>query len=51
VTGDAGWAIEFEPRAEKDLARVDQPVARRVIAALNRKNQKPRICGAFVGSG
>jgi mRNA interferase RelE/StbE len=36
VTEDAPWAITFEPRAERDLARLDPPVARRVIAALDR---------------
>jgi mRNA interferase RelE/StbE len=36
VTEDARWAIRFEPRAERDLSRLDRPVARRVIAALDR---------------
>lgn len=29
-------AFTFEPRAERDLARLDPPAARRVIAALDR---------------
>jgi mRNA interferase RelE/StbE len=33
---DARWAIRFESRAERDLGRLDPPVARRVIAALDR---------------
>lgn len=36
MTDDAPWAITFESRAEKDLGRLDPPVARRVIAALDR---------------
>jgi mRNA interferase RelE/StbE len=36
LTEDAPWAISFESRAEKDLGRLDPPVARRVVAALDR---------------
>jgi len=36
VTEGARWAIRFESRAEKDLGRLDRPVAERVIAALDR---------------
>ena len=36
MTGDAPWAISFESRAEKDLGRLDPPIARRIIAALDR---------------
>jgi mRNA interferase RelE/StbE len=36
VTEDAPWAISFESRAERDLGRLDPPVARRVVAALDR---------------
>lgn len=33
---DARWALEFEGRAELDMARLDPQIARRVIAALDR---------------
>ena len=33
---DARWAIRFESRAERDLSRLDPPVKRRVLAALDR---------------
>ena len=33
---DARWALEFERRAGRDLARLDPQIARRVIAALDR---------------
>jgi mRNA interferase RelE/StbE len=36
VTDGTAWSIRFESRAEKDLGRLDPPVARRVIAALDR---------------
>lgn len=36
MSGDAPWTLSFESRAEKDLGRLDRPVARRVIAALDR---------------
>lgn len=36
MTDDARWAIRFEPRAERDLSRLDPPIARRVLAALDR---------------
>jgi mRNA interferase RelE/StbE len=40
VTDDAPWAIEFESRAERDLSRLDPPVARRVVAALDRLRER-----------
>ena len=36
MTEDVPWGIIFESRAEKDLDRLDPPVARRIIAALDR---------------
>ena len=30
------WTLTFEARAERDLARLDRQIARRVIAALGR---------------
>jgi mRNA interferase RelE/StbE len=33
---DARWALTFERRAERDLARLDPQIARRVTAALDR---------------
>lgn len=37
MAGDASpWAIRFEARAERDLGRLDPPVARRVVEALDR---------------
>jgi mRNA interferase RelE/StbE len=36
VSEDTRWALVFESRAEKDLARLDPPIARRVLGALER---------------
>ena len=36
MTGETPWSVGFESRAEKDLARLDPQVARRVIDALDR---------------
>jgi mRNA interferase RelE/StbE len=36
VADETPWALEFERRAEQDLRRLDPPVARRVLAALDR---------------
>lgn len=36
MSGEAPWALEFERRAERDLSRLDQTVARRVLAGLDR---------------
>jgi mRNA interferase RelE/StbE len=36
VAEDARWALKFERRAERDLARLDPQIARRVTAALDR---------------
>jgi mRNA interferase RelE/StbE len=33
---DARWTLEFERRAERDMARLDPQIARRVIVALDR---------------
>ena len=31
------WAIEFDPAAVKELAKLDKPVARRIIAFLRER--------------
>jgi hypothetical protein len=36
VSEDTRWALVFESRAEEDLARLDPPIARRVLGALAR---------------
>ena len=32
----AGWRVEFAPRAERDLRRLDPPIRRRILDALDR---------------
>jgi mRNA interferase RelE/StbE len=40
VSEDVPWSISFEPRADRDLRRLDPQVARRVLAALDRLLQR-----------
>lgn len=35
------WSVEFEPRADKDLERLDPPVKQRVLAAIDRVVDDP----------
>ena len=34
MTDDADWRLEFAPRARRDLKRLDPPIQRRVLAAI-----------------
>jgi mRNA interferase RelE/StbE len=37
----AGWRYEFTPRARRDLRRLDPPVRRRILTALDRLLEEP----------
>jgi mRNA interferase RelE/StbE len=37
----AGWRYEFFPRARRDLRRLDPPVSRRILAALDQLIEDP----------
>jgi mRNA interferase RelE/StbE len=39
---DDSWSIAFERRASKDLDRLDAPVKRRVLGAIDRLAREPR---------
>lgn len=42
------WSIEIEAGARKDLAKLDKPLARRIVAFLRERLQKlenPRVIG------
>lgn len=39
------WRVEFTPRATKDIRRLDRPVQRRVLEALDRLTEAPRLAG------
>lgn len=49
---DAPWAIRLESRAERDLARLDPQIARRVVAVLDRLLERDPSLGLrrLVGS-
>lgn len=41
------WVIEFDPAAKKELAKLDKPVAKRILAFLKeRMRGNPRAIGA-----
>ena len=39
------WRVEFTPRATKDIRRLDRPVQRRVLEALDHLTEAPRLAG------
>lgn len=40
------YAVQYDPKALKELARLDKPVARRIIKAVNILQGEPRPNGA-----
>lgn len=42
---DPHWRVEFAPRARKDLLRLDRPVQRRIVEALDRLAAGERLSG------
>jgi len=34
VTDDGAWRLKFAPRARRDLKRLDPPIQRRILAAI-----------------
>lgn len=42
---DPHWRVEFAPRARKDLLRLDRPVQRRIVEALDRLAAGERLAG------
>jgi len=41
------WTIEFDPAAKKELAKLDKPIAKRILAYLKeRVSEDPRMLGA-----
>lgn len=38
---DGGWTLRYSRRAEKDIARLDPPIRRRVLTALGDLSQDP----------
>lgn len=40
------YALQYDPRALKELSQVDKPMARRIVAAVDRLRAEPRPGGA-----
>lgn len=38
--------VEYDPKAAKELSRIDKPVARRILAAVGTLSTEPRPSGA-----
>jgi mRNA interferase RelE/StbE len=41
TAADGGWTLRYSRRAEKDIARLDPPIRRRVLAALGQLSKDP----------
>jgi mRNA interferase RelE/StbE len=42
---DPHWRVEFAPRAQKDLHRLDRPVQQRIVDALDRLASGAQLSG------
>lgn len=42
-----GWTLRYSRRAEKDIARLDPPIRRRVLIALGDLSQDPASAGGL----
>jgi mRNA interferase RelE/StbE len=40
------YAVQYDPRAAKELAKIDRPVARRIVRAIDALGAQPRPQGA-----
>ncbi len=48
---ESPYSILYDPKALKELSKLDKPTARRIITAINRLSSEPRPAGvrALVG--
>ena len=42
TAGDGGWTLRYSRAAEKDIARLDPPIRRRILRALGHLAEDPR---------
>ena len=40
------YVVQYDPRAAKELAKLDRPVARRIVKVVDAPGQQPRPPGA-----
>jgi mRNA interferase RelE/StbE len=46
VSDPGPYSVQYDPRAAKELTKLDRPVARRIAAAVNALAEDPRPQGA-----
>jgi mRNA interferase RelE/StbE len=46
VSDDGPYVVQYDPRAMKELTRLDRPIALRVVKAVDRLGAQPRPQGA-----
>jgi mRNA interferase RelE/StbE len=46
VSGPGPYAVQYDPRAAKELAKLHRPVARRIVKAVDALGEQPRPRGA-----
>jgi mRNA interferase RelE/StbE len=51
VNEDGPYGVQYDPRALKELAKLDRPIARRIVTSVDRLGAQPRPPGdhALVG--
>lgn len=43
---DPAYIVQYDPKALKELGKLDKPVARRVVSAVNALGENPRPTGS-----
>ncbi len=46
MSDDGPYVVQYDPRALKELAKLDRPIARRIVKAVGRLGAQPRAQGA-----
>lgn len=44
---NGGWTVRYSRRAEKDIARLDPPIRRRILSALGELAEEPSSSGGL----
>ena len=46
MSEEGPYVVQYDPRALKELAKLDRPIARRIVMAVDRLGAQPRPQGA-----
>lgn len=46
MSGPGPYAVQYDPRAAKELSKLDRPVARRIVKIVDALGEQPRPQGA-----